>query len=135
MTSGSLHRAGFLNAGPRRNAPTYLFGMILGAEAFSQKDCSAHHLHSILSPAKHTLVSCICKLARVSIGQRRLRFSFLHTWQIPELSAWDPPESANSWDSIPVRRQLSEEHLALVSILSAAPSHIYFPRKSLLEGN
>lgn len=56
------------------------------------------------------------------------------TRQIPELSACNPPESANSWVSIPVGRQLSEEHLAPVSVLSAAPSHIYFLAKTLLGG-
>lgn len=110
--------------------------MILGAEAFSGKGCSAHtrHPRSILFPAKHTPPPSICKLGRVGAGECRLCLSLAHTRQIPELSAWNAPESANSWVSIPVRRQLLEEHLAPVSILSAALSHIYFLKKSLLGG-
>lgn len=96
----------------------------------------AQHALTILaasfSQPSTRLPPSICKPGRVSVGECRLCLSLVCTRQIPELSAWNPPESTNSWVSIPVRRQLSEEHLAPVSILSAAPSHIYFRKKSLL---
>lgn len=114
--------------------PAWDICTIWEAEAFSQKVCviHAHQPHNILFPAKLTLSPSICSLGRVSIRECSLCLSLAHTQQIPELSAWNSPESINSWICIPVRRQLSEEHLAPVSILSAVPSHIYFLKNSLL---